>query len=82
MKNRDGYTYEWMPLGNNRYLFVMDEEVPPYWRMGGLEEGEGIGFFDPPGGPFVQVGGYLYGKVIRTIESTEDGIVVEVKNGY
>ena len=79
MKNRYGYNYEWIPLENNRYLFVMDEEAPPYWRMGGLEEVKGIGFFDPPGGPFVQVGAYLHGKVIRSIEEAEDGIIVEVK---
>jgi hypothetical protein len=87
MKNRYGVDYEFTRVQDRTYRFHMEERGMEYMRMGGREEAginmEDLGFFDPSGGPFVEVGSKIYyGKeplTVTRIMSREDGIFVEAE---
>lgn len=96
MKNRYGVAYNFEHIIQNQYKFVMDEEGLRYCRFGGQEgqdelDMNNLGFFDPAGGPFIQVGSKIYYDEVAEAEngdgpwkvthirSTEDGIFVEVE---
>jgi hypothetical protein len=78
MRNRHGKQYSFEPVEANVYKYVGKLD---YCRMGAVEGQQAIdynnlGFFDPSGGPFVGVGGYLNGCEIVKIASTPDGIFI------
>ena len=84
MKNRYGVEYSYVKYDDNLYRFNMDEEQMKYMRFGGKEYQEGIdlndlGFFDPSGGPFVQVGGKIYWDEIHGgVEGTDPLTVTKI----
>jgi hypothetical protein len=97
MKNRYGVEYSYVKYDDNLYRFNMDEEGMKYSRYGGKEDQEGIdpnglGFFDPSGGPFVAVGSKIYWDEIhngvegstpvtvkRIMDRGAEGLFVEVE---
>jgi len=84
MKNRYGEEYWFERAGQHTYRFHMEDGGTKYMRMGGREgqeklDMEDLGFFDPAGGPFVQIGSIVDGKAVTRIRSNEDGIYVEVE---
>lgn len=63
-KNRygDTYYYEWVK--GNTYIFVISSEQG-FMRYGGKEgqldiDMSDLGMFDPPGGPYVSIGSYVF----------------------
>lgn len=85
MRNRHGVEYNFVKVGENRYRFEMDEAEMQYMRMGGREGQESIdksnlGFFDPPGGPFIAIGSAVDNRTVKRIESTDEGVFVEVSD--
>ena len=82
-RNRYGDEYWFDSMGPNQYLFVMEGDSMRYCRFGGREMQEGIdyndlGFFDPSGGPFIEVGMQLPFGTVKRIQSLEEGIVITV----
>lgn len=86
MKNRYGYEYCYVKYDDNLYRFNMDEEHMEYMRFGGKEGQEGIdwndlGFFDPSGGPFVEVGSKIYWDQIHNgVEGSMPLTVTKIMN--
>jgi hypothetical protein len=89
MKNRYGVEYSFVKVEDNLYGFQIPESEMEYMRMGGREgqdeiDMEDLGFFDPSGGPFVEVGTKIYWDkeplTVRRIMSRESGLFVEVVN--
>lgn len=83
-RNRYGDEYWFDEIGLNQYLFVMDGDSMKYCRFGGhhLQEGvdrNDLGFFDPSGGPFIEVGTKLPFGTVNRIQSLEEGIVITVE---
>jgi hypothetical protein len=86
MKNRYGDEYAFKQLSETTYTIVGDLK---YWRYGGQEGQEqmdldNLGFVDPSGGPFIQLGMQIEGRTIRKISVTKDldvapSIVFEVE---
>ena len=73
-KNRYGDEYNFEPVGPNTYKVVGDLN---YWRVGGIEGLDGIsmdnlGFADPSGGPFIELGQTVEGREITRIRMTEN----------
>jgi len=71
-KNRYGVEYGFELIEPGLYRFNMDPKEMQFCRFGGKPNQEGIdnsdlGFFDPSGGPFIQVGMQL-----------EDGTVTRI----
>ena len=71
MKNRYGDEYTFKQLSENTYTIVGDLK---HWPYGGIEGQSGLdftslGFVDPSGGPFIQLGMQLYGRKIRKISA-------------
>lgn len=96
MKNRYGKEYWFELVSDIMYRFHMEEDGAKYMRMGGREgqekiDMEDLGFFDPPGGPFVCVGERIFWDeilggekdkaflTVKRIMNREDGIFVEVE---
>jgi hypothetical protein len=96
MKNRYGVEYCFVKYDDNLYRFNMDEGSMNHMRFGGREYQDGIdmddlGFFDPSGGPFVEVGGKIYWDqihegteqepltVTRIMDRGAEGLFVEVE---
>lgn len=84
MKNRHGAEYNFVKVSDNKYRFDMAEDDMKYMRVGGKEGQEQIdmndlGMFDPPGGPYVDIGSIVEGKKVKSIASSDDGIFVEVE---
>ena len=86
MKNRYGVEYSFTRVEDHMYRFNIAESEMSVMRMGGREEidMEDLGFFDPSGGPFVEVGSKIYWDkeplTVRRIMSRESGLFVEVVN--
>lgn len=81
MKNRYGDEYNFELVGDNTYTIVGNLK---YWRFGGREGQSGIddtdlGFVDPSGGPFIEVGSSIEGRVIERIRLDGERILFEVK---
>ena len=84
MKNRYGKEFSFEKVNETTYKFVMAEEDMLYMRCGGKRGQNGIdendlGFFDPPGGPFVSVGYEVEGKSVTKIMRNKEGFFVEVE---
>jgi hypothetical protein len=80
-KNRDGVEYSFEPVNENTYTIVGDLK---YWRYGGREGQEqmdftDLGFVDPSGGPFIELGMRIEGREVNRIRSQGDQIYFEVK---
>lgn len=85
-KNRYGDLYRFKKLSENTFAIAGELK---YWRFGGKEGQRGIdmsdlGFVDPSGGPFIQVGSTIEGRVVKSISASGDfdstpNIVFEVE---
>lgn len=74
MKNRYGDEYNFELVSEGVYTIVGDLK---YWRFGGREGQSGIdftnlGFVDPSGGPFIQIGMVIESRKIRRIRADGD----------
>ena len=81
MKNRYGVEYSFEPVSDNTYTIVGALE---YWRYGGREGQEqmdftDLGFVDPSGGPFIELGMSINGRKIRRISAEGEKILFEVE---
>lgn len=82
MKNRYGVEYNFEPVDANTYTIVGALE---YWRYGGREgqsemDLNDLGFVDPSGGPFIELGMKIEGRKITRIRSKGEKILFEVEN--
>lgn len=87
MKNRYGDEYSFEKVNESTYTIVGDLK---YWRYGGREGQEqmdftDLGFVDPSGGPFIQLGMMIEGRKIHRIRAEGDldgmpSIMFEVEN--
>lgn len=80
MKNRHGDEYSFSRVNENTYTIVGDLK---YWRYGGREGQEKVdfndlGFVDPSGGPFIQLGMIIEGRKINHIRAEGEQIWFEV----
>ena len=80
-KNRYGDEYWYQPVAGG---FTIEGDLS-YWRFGGKEGQEGLnyedlGFVDPSGGPFIEVGMEINGQTIKRIAAVDmpDGDKVAV----
>jgi hypothetical protein len=86
LNNLDNLLKEYRSLrsryGDPRYLKELDknwfslEGSSPYVRVGSSPDDKGVDYFDPRGGPFIQVGeDYGFGKVksIKLLDSGKEG---------
>ncbi len=74
MKNRYGDEYAFSKVNENTFTIVGDLK---YWRFGGREGQErmdmtNLGFVDPSGGPFIQLGMSIDGRTIKNISVEGD----------
>ena len=74
MKNRYGDEYTFERVNDNTYTIKGELK---YWRFGGKEGQErvdmtNLGFVDPSGGPFIQVGMMIEGRKIVHITASGD----------
>ncbi len=81
MKNRYGDKYNFEKVSENVYTIVGDLK---YWRYGGREgqpemDFTDLGFVDPSGGPFIELGMRIDGRKIVNISAKEDNIYFEVE---
>lgn len=82
-KNRYGVEYSFEPISEGVFEFKMDPKEMQYCRCGGKPNQEGIdfndlGFFDPPGGPWISIGQPIEGKNVVKISSVEGKILLTV----
>lgn len=80
MKNRYGDEYNFVKIDDNTYTI---EGNLTYWRYGGREGQEqldfnDLGFVDPSGGPFIELGMQLEGKTIKNISAVGEKILFKV----
>lgn len=82
MRNRYGDEYSFEKVSEGIYTIVGDLK---YWRYGGREGQErmdfsDLGFVDPSGGPFIELGMKIEGRKINKISVTaDDKIYFEVE---
>ena len=81
MKNRYGDEYSFELVSEGVYTIVGDLK---YWRYGGREGQErmdftDLGFVDPSGGPFIQLGMSIEGRKINRIRAEGEQILFEVE---
>ncbi len=82
MKNRYGDEYNFKQVSENIYTIVGDLK---YWRYGGREGQEqmdfsDLGFVDPSGGPFIELGMSIESRKIKKISVVaNDDIYFEVE---
>lgn len=79
-KNRYGDQY-WFEQRGKDVLQIMGNLK--YWRYGGKEGTSGVdeddlGMVDPSGGPYLEVGMTIEGKIIKKIFANEAGVFFEV----
>ena len=82
MKNRYGVEYSFEKVSDNTYTIVGSLE---YWRYGGREgqpemDFTDLGFVDPSGGPFIELGMKIEGRTINRIRTEGEKILFEVEN--
>jgi hypothetical protein len=80
MKNRYGEEYEFKKIDENTYTIVGDLK---YWRYGGREGQEkmdfnDLGFVDPSGGPFIELGMSIGGREINNIRAVGEQLFFKV----
>ena len=80
MKNRYGDEYHFVQVDANTFTIEGDLK---YWRYGGREGQEqmdfnDLGFVDPSGGPFIQLGYHIEGREVKRIRADGDVIYFEV----
>lgn len=73
-KNRYGDEYSFEKINENTYTIVGDLK---YWRYAGREGQEqmdftDLGFVDPSGGPFIELGMHIEGRKISRIRAEGD----------
>jgi hypothetical protein len=81
MKNRYGDEYHFRQVDEK--IFTIEGSLK-YWRYGGKEGQEkmdfnDLGFVDPSGGPFIEVGMRIQGREIVGIRVVNEQILFEVK---
>ena len=81
MKNRYGDEYSFSQVNENTYTIV---GALKYWRYGGREGQEqldlnDLGFVDPSGGPFIELGMKIEGRKIVRISAQGERIFFEVE---
>ncbi len=81
MKNRHGDEYTFEKVNENTYIIVGDLK---YWRYGGRKgqaqmDFSDLGFVDPSGGPFIQVGTSIEDRKINRIRSVGEKLFFEVE---
>ena len=81
MKNRYGVEYNFEKISDNTYTIVGELE---YWRYGGREgqsemDFTDLGFVDPSGGPFIELGMSIEGRKINRIRTEGEQILFEVE---
>jgi hypothetical protein len=74
MKNRYGDEYSFVKVDDNTYTIAGDLMN---WRFGGCQGQEqmdfsNLGFVDPSGGPFIQLGASIDGRKIKRISASGD----------
>ncbi len=74
MRNRYGDEYTFESVDENTYTIKGDLK---YWRFGGRKGQEqmdlsDLGFVDPSGGPFIEVGMKIEGREIVNISAADD----------
>ncbi len=83
MKNRYGDEYSFEKVSDNIYTIKGDLK---YWRYGGREgqaelDFSDLGFVDPSGGPFIEIGMKIDGRRVKKISVVaNDDIYFEVEN--
>lgn len=81
MRNRYGDEYSFNKVDENTYTIVGDLK---YWRYG-CKEGQSemdfsdLGFVDPSGGPFIDIGYPIEGRFVKRIRSLDESIFFEVE---
>jgi hypothetical protein len=78
MKNRYGDEYYFKEIFENVFQFYMSGDSMQYCRFGGRDGQESLdpsnlGMFDPSGGPYISIGGRLFGQEIVHIKSVRTG---------
>lgn len=74
MRNRYGDVYDFVQEGDNTYRIAGDLK---YWRFGGRQgqpemDMSNLGFVDPSGGPFIELGMYIKNRKIVNISAHGD----------
>jgi len=81
--NRYGDKYVFAKHADNQYRFFVNGGDDWCGRFGMREGADGVrdtAWFDPSGGPFVSIGDKIDGKEITSIDSSEDGLLLEVSD--
>lgn len=81
MRNRHGEVYSFVQIGEDEYTITGDLR---YWRYGGREGQEqmdygNLGFVDPSGGPFIELGMQIAGRKIVNISAVNEKIIFKVE---
>jgi len=81
LKNRYGDEYGFEMVSENVYKTIGNLK---HWRCGGKEGQQGIdmtdlGFIDPSGGPFIQLGSKVEGRPVKRISMICDTAFLEVE---
>ena len=81
MKNRYGDEYSFSQVSENTYTIVGDLK---YWRYGSREgqtkiDVNDLGFVDPSGGPFIELGMKIESRKITRIRAEGEKILFEVE---
>ena len=81
MKNRHGDEYKFVEVDQDSFTIEGDLK---YWRYGGREGQEqldlnDLGFVDPSGGPFIELGMKIEGRKIVRISAQGEHIFFEVE---
>jgi hypothetical protein len=80
MKNRYGDEYRFEKVDENTFTIVGDLN---YWRYGGREgqpelDLNDLGFVDPSGGPFIELGMSIGGRKINNIRAVGEQLFFKV----
>ena len=73
IKNRYGEIFELEEIEDGKLKF----KLPPHTRVG--FDNEKLAFIDPPGGPFIHVGGNLMGKKVVDIEDYSSWVTLKME---
>lgn len=80
MKNRYGDVYDFVQVDENTYKITGELK---YWRCGGregVEDPNELGFIDPSGGPFIDIGYEIKGRAVTSIRTDkEHGFLLTVE---